>query len=178
MARNLSDSVELTLQRIDELFIDPTPAPLEGRFEERSGVEQLLDVIPDSTHPLTVHLALRHEAGEFAPAEVQRALSGYADARIAQSGRERERIRKLGQKELAFGVAFLAFCLVCGSAVSSLEFAPDWLRGFFAEGLVIVGWIALWHPVDMLFFERLPLLREERLLRRLAHATVHLRYTV
>ena len=35
-----------------------------------------------------------------------------------------------------------------------------------------VGWIALWHPVDMLFFERLPLLREQRVLRRIQNADV------
>lgn len=42
---------------------------------------------------------------------------------------------------------------------------------------MIVGWIALWHPVDMLFFERIPLVREQRILRRIAGATVSTRVT-
>ena len=62
-----------------------------------------------------------------------------------------------------------------GLAVAALlasSSGPSWARTFFSEGLIIVGWIALWHPVDMLFFERLPLLREQRVLRRIQNADV------
>lgn len=84
---------------------------------------------------------------------------------------ERAAIRRRGLKELLVGLLFLGACLAVAALLASSS-GPSWARTFFSEGLIIVGWIALWHPVDMLFFERLPLLREQRVLRRIQNADV------
>jgi hypothetical protein len=55
-----------------------------------------------------------------------------------------------------------------------MSISPEWLGQLVVEGLVIVGWIALWHPVDMLCFDRLPLLRDKRVLVRVQQAQITL----
>ena len=37
--------VSLQLARLEELLVPPEPDPLSGRFEERSGVERILDAV-------------------------------------------------------------------------------------------------------------------------------------
>ncbi len=108
-------------------------------------------------------------------ARVARAVSGFAASEIVRIDVERARVRRLGLKELVFGLAFLALCLLVSSTVTALQMGPEWLRQFLVEGLVIIGAIALWHPVDMLFFARLPLVRDQRVLRRLQNAAFTVR---
>ncbi|WP_247828979.1 hypothetical protein [Arthrobacter antioxidans] len=77
--------------------------------------------------------------------------------------------------ELIFGLLFLALCLVLSSSVAALVVGPAWLNQFIVEGLIIVGWIALWHPIDLLLFERWPLRTELRKVERLRKGTVQVR---
>ena len=43
------------------------------------------------------------------------------------------------------------------------------------EGLIILGWIALWRPTEMLAYEWVPLVRKRRLYERLAGVHVAVR---
>lgn len=173
------DTASIQLRDLDELFEARPSDPLGGRFESRSGVDQLVDQVNPSLRPLRIDLFVQPgEPGEHPhPSEqhVKHALEGYAAMRISRIDREQAQIRRLGLKELMFGLVFLAACLVVSGIVAALGLGPYWLRNFIVEGLVIIGWIALWHPVDMLFFARVPLLREQLVLRRLQSAEVRVR---
>ncbi|MFZ4896486.1 hypothetical protein ACL9RL_18750 [Plantibacter sp. Mn2098] len=137
----------------------------------------LLDKVDPAPLPLIIDITITEatDAG-CTDAQVSRALSGYAAERIARVETEKARIRRLGLKELTFGLCFLALCLASASTLAAFEIGPGWFRDVIVEGLVIVGWIALWHPVDMLFFERLPLIRKQRVLNRVRRAEVTLRW--
>lgn len=165
--------VGLEIDNLDDLFHTPLTDPMNGRFETRSGFDRLVDDVEPILRPLVITLSVTGDAEAEASAErVERALAGVAQGRIAQLRAERIRIRRLGLKELGFGLAFLALCLIAGSSIAAFDIGPVWFRHFATEGLVIVGWISLWHPVDMLFFDRLPIAREQRVLARIACARV------
>ncbi|MGG5819913.1 hypothetical protein [Falsiroseomonas sp. HW251] len=42
------------------------------------------------------------------------------------------------------------------------------------ESFVILGWVAMWKPIEMLVHERLPIVRRRRLFRRIADAGITL----
>jgi hypothetical protein len=170
-------SVSLALDRVEELFAPRPVDPLQGRFDGRSGFEYLVEEVEPSREPLVVDITLTDPSEPTHTNEqVSRAIVGFADLAIARVEAEKLRIRRLGLKELTFGLCFLLACLLSGSAIAAFELGPDWFRDFIVEGLIIVGWIALWHPVDMLFFGRLPLIREQRVLDRLRNAQVRLQW--
>lgn len=169
-------SISLVLDDVEDLFAARPADPLRGRFDDRSGVERLLDDVDASRDPLHIDITVTESPdARHTDEHLERALAGYAAAQTARAERDMLRIRRLGQQELVFGLTFLALCLLGGSALTAFDVGPDWLRDFLGEGLVIVGWIALWHPVDMLFFERLPLIKRKRVLDRIGNARVHLR---
>jgi hypothetical protein len=43
------------------------------------------------------------------------------------------------------------------------------------ESFVILGWVAMWKPIELLVHERLPIARRRRLYRSLAEAEVMVR---
>lgn len=162
------DSVDVAVQEIADLFVPPTPDPLNGRFETKSGVERMRDVVHPTGPVLRIEVRVASREGASVDADqVQAALRGYCLEEIEQLDVERTKVRRLGMKELRFGLALLAVCFALSATVSAVGVTPEWFRQFLAEGLVIIGWIALWHPVDMLFFDRLPIARDQRILRRI-----------
>jgi hypothetical protein len=46
--------------------------------------------------------------------------------------------------------------------------------GIFRESLVIAGWVVMWHPLEVLLYGLWPVVRERRLLERLAAAEIEL----
>ncbi|WP_336627547.1 MULTISPECIES: hypothetical protein [unclassified Microbacterium] len=167
--------VSLVLEDLDELFTPRPVDPLHGRFDDRTGFEYLVETVDGSADGLRIDITVTGSTDERrSERQIADALGGFAIAHSERLESEKARIRRLGFRELLFGLIFLAACLLGGSAVAVLDIGPHWVRTFLGEGLVIVGWIALWHPVDMLFFEHLPLAREQRVLARLAAASVRL----
>jgi hypothetical protein len=46
--------------------------------------------------------------------------------------------------------------------------------GIVRESLIIGGWVVMWHPLEVLLYGIWPVVRERRLLERLAAADVRL----
>lgn len=161
----------IALESAEELFAAPVPDPLAGRFETHSGMDRLLDRLTPAAarSPLTVVVEVP-DADAGLAARLRPAIAGYVGHRVAELRTAKRQIERRGYTELALGLVFLAACLALSSAAVAIPAGPEWLGFVVAEGLVIVGWIALWHPVDMLLFERGPLRREIRLLEAIAAA--------
>lgn len=89
-----------------------------------------------------------------------------------------ERIRKRRSKERAalrsvVGACFwgFMFMLAC-QIVRWLANFPEYpaLTSTLSEGLLVLGWVALWNPYDRLLFSWWPALKQRRLVERIARA--------
>lgn len=67
---------------------------------------------------------------------------------------------------LAMATVFLIVVTALGEAVRRTV-RPNWLSAAADEGLMIVGWVAMWRPVDLLLYEPRTHRREIALFRRL-----------
>ena len=108
-----------------------------------------------STDAVRLEDALATHFGLLAEAQERTAKEHLADAR----------------RSLAIGLAILAGCLTIALWITS-AFPERPLTRVTRESLVILGWVALWKPVEMLLHDRRTILRRVRLLRRLAQAPV------
>ena len=53
---------------------------------------------------------------------------------------------------------------------------PDVLQQILGNGVfLVIAWVGLWYPLDLLFFARLPLKRERRALAVLSRVAVEVR---
>ncbi|NKE44008.1 hypothetical protein HB662_04420 [Roseomonas frigidaquae] len=75
------------------------------------------------------------------------------------------------RRSLAIGLAILAACLTTAWVLVA-DFPERPLTRIARESIGILGWVAMWKPVEMLLHDRRPILRRLRLLRRLAQASV------
>ena len=47
----------------------------------------------------------------------------------------------------------------------ALTFIPENLNNLLAEGLIVIGWIALWNPVGAFIYDWVPFHRENQVYR-------------
>ena len=121
---------------------------------------------------VTSQLHVYTHEGIASASDLQAAIKRYYES-LALSTRLnlRERIR-FGEIALLVGVAVFSFCV---SARGVLQSRLHGLPRGLDEGLIILAWIALWRPVEMLAYGWVPLYRRRRLYQRLARVQVLVR---
>jgi hypothetical protein len=86
--------------------------------------------------------------------------------------RELRQLLRRGRVSLVIGLGFLAVCVVLGEI--GLRMLPAGWNQFNETGLQIVGWVAMWRPLEIFLYEWWPIRREQHLLERLGRMRVRL----
>lgn len=167
-------AVELRLDRISRLYNFLDPAPFHEKELEDAADDYIVGSALDAGgRPIRLVIMLpdtelaRVEAKEV-PASIRNHFSLRRDG-------ERRRLREMwqrGRMALLIGVVFLAACLF---ARSLLLQSPSTFAHILAEGLLILGWVAMWGPLDVFLYGWWPIWSRYKLLDRLARLEVELR---
>ena len=76
-----------------------------------------------------------------------------------------------GRASLASGFTFVAVCLFAADAIG--KFATGNFSTIPRESLTIVGWVAMWRPMQIFLYDWWPLAQRRRLDVSLSQAQVH-----
>jgi hypothetical protein len=169
--------IELRLGSVDQLFDPFDPFPIPTRDLAKSAEEFIVGWARDL--PGDSELAIRFYLPEDAAAEVNAEdLAGAISAHFRyRADRKRGDMREqftIARMSLVVGLAVLGACM--GLRQVLRDFLPEGaLAGFFAEGLVILGWVANWRPIEILLYDWWPLGRVRRLFLRLSECPVEVR---
>lgn len=169
-------AIQVRIKDIGQLFHTLDPLPFRERDLD-AGVEEYVvgwaGELP-AAHPLeiVIHLppaeARREEAGH-----IDDAVHNYFAYRAEVTGWELRELFRVGRVSLAIGLLVLAACVGLGKVAGGL-LGGGYIERFFDEGLIILGWVANWKPVEILLYDWWPIVRRRRLYRRLAAATVRI----
>ena len=97
----------------------------------------------------------------------------YFASRAEIKHRELRLLMRRGRTSLLVGLVFLAGCFGLGELVPPVPLG-SWSE-FVKLGLQIVGWVAMWRPVQIFLYDWWPILRRRDLFARLAVAEVRLK---
>jgi hypothetical protein len=107
------------------------------------------------------------------PPDLREAIHNYFAYRRDQ---ERRRLRLLfrdGRIALLIGLSFLFCCVLLRELANS--FGNDTASDIFGEGMLIIGWVAMWRPLEIFLYEWVPIRRRCRILAKLAEMPVIVR---
>lgn len=166
--------IELRLRNIAALFNSLDPSPFQEKDLDAAAEEFIVSWARE--YPANTPLVLRLHLVE-APAHdpvpmVQGAVRHYFTYRGALLERAFRELMRQARTSLAIGLGFLAACLLVSAYL--LPQAGGTLTELLHESLVIVGWVAMWRPLELYLYEWWPLKRKERLYARLAEMGVEL----
>ena len=58
--------------------------------------------------------------------------------------------------------------------VSSLHMDNEAYQNFLKEGLIIMGWVAMWKPLELILFDWWPLYDKMRVFKKIINASVEI----
>lgn len=167
-------SIRLRIQHVNQLFhtLDPFP------FRERDLDAQVEEYVVSWARELgarggltiSIHMPAA-QAGAEGAAQIAEGFRNYFVARAEALGLELRALFRLGRDALAIGLLILAATVLLGS-LASRQMPAGFARRFFEEGLIILGWVANWKPIEVFLFEWWPISRKRDLYGRLAEARV------
>lgn len=165
--------IELKLRDIRQLFHHLDPAPFAEKDLDPAAEawieESVRELGPRRPARLRIWLPPDQASSEEARA-LPIAIQNYFAARGRQLRVELRRQLRLALTNLAIGLVFLALCLTLRQSLLSVE-----RLGLLSEGLLIIGWVALWRPVENFLYDWWPVVRRIRRLARIVRTPVEIR---
>lgn len=171
-----STVIELKLQRVEQLFHTLDPQPFRERDPDRDAEEFIVGwarEIPKGALQIRIHLP-RAESESEKSANLAEAIQQYFGLRVKAASDELGDFFRIGKYTLTIGLGVLAVCTAIGSLLGAV--VPSPAGRFLNEGLMILGWVANWRPIEIYLYEWLPIIRRRRLYQRLANANVEVRF--
>lgn len=169
--------ISVKLRELNQLFNSMDPSPFIDRDLDDDAEEFIVSSVHElhgsDAFELVVHLGSPPDPEKAAVAE--HAVQHYFSARAELKNREFRLLLKRGHSVLAVGLLFLTTCLVLSGLVT--KFFPNQIGQILHEGLMIIGWVAMWRPLEIYLYDWWPLRQEWINLQRLAKMRVRLVYS-
>jgi hypothetical protein len=170
--------IELFLRTSRQLFDSRDPAPFRERDLDPEAMEYLLDALEElpakAPLKLVFHFAEAPEAGMDAEG-ISASVKAHLEHEETQARRRLGRFLRQAQLATVLAVLVLVGCLFLSGWLHR-RMAPGDLREVVREGLVILGWVALWRPFESFLYDWVPYRAKWRALHRLLAAPVDVRF--
>jgi hypothetical protein len=169
-----TSSIQLRLRELPQLFNSMDPSPFLDRDLDADAEEFIMSWARE--HPkdheleLTIHLATPPPADRVAGLE--EAVHHYFSVRSQMKQHELQQLLRRGRLSLIIGLGFLAVCLFLSGFADKLGAGTG--ANIVREGLTIIGWVAMWRPLEIYLYDWWPVRDERRLLARLTRMHVRL----
>lgn len=169
-------AIHIRVKDVTQLFNTLDPFPFRDRDLDSEAEEFIVgwarELPVRSPIQIVIHLPAAAMEG-IDRGEIKEALGRYFAYRAEITGLDLKQLFRVGRRSLAIGLAVLAACLFSSHVVAARIGAGDVAR-IAEEGLVILGWVANWKPLEIFLYEWWPLAHRRDLYRRLSHASIAL----
>ena len=174
MLSDSSTAIQIRIGKVSQLFSTLDPFPFYERDLDKDAEEFIVDwareLRTDHAIQIVIHLPTA-EAATANAADLCVALNRYFDYRAGIASLDLNELFRVGRRSLAIGISVLAICLAANQLISDFRKASELIR-FAEEGLIILGWVANWRPIEIFLYDWWPIVRRRSLYRRLARAAV------
>jgi len=167
--------IEVKLQSLQQLFNSMDPSPFHERDLDHDAEEFIVSWAQE--HPkkadmqLVVHLLQKPDIAE--PEKLLAdSIHHYFAYKAEINHHEFRRLMREGWISLVIGLSFLITCVVASHMLAPpLE---GW-RSVMKEGLTIMGWVAMWRPLEIYLYRWWPVLSLGHVYERLSVIPVTVR---
>jgi hypothetical protein len=170
--RQGGEDIIVALDRPAELFSVTPEAMLERDARLEPGADEIVNELLGRSRlqrraRIVVTLPPEQITDGIAEA-LQTALSRYCAARLARVQRETEMAWRQGLRSLGSGSILFIVGLLLSTGFLEPD-VPQFWQDLLGNGVfLVIGWVGLWYPLDLLFFARQPLKREAQIVEAIS----------
>src|SRR6516225_9698679 len=160
--------IEISLNRLTQLFNSFDPSPFRERDLDREAEDYIVGSAEEASQQrplaLVIHLPADQLPAQGLP-DLREAIHNYFAYRRDQESRRLRLLFRDGRIALLIGLSVLLRELAS-------SFGNDSASDIFGEGMLIIGWVAMWRPLEIFLYEWVPIRRRCRVLAKLAEMPV------
>lgn len=175
MSTGPDNLIEVRLRELSQLFNSMDPSPFNDQDLDKAAEEFIVswagELPRKADLELVIHLATLPPPDRIKGTE--EAVRRYFASQAEAMKREFRLLMRRGRLSMTIGLLFLAVCFALGEMVPRGSLAA-WSE-FVKLGLHIVGWVAMWRPLEIFLYDWWPIRSHQRLLERLARMKVSLK---
>jgi hypothetical protein len=169
-------AVEFRLNSLDQLFNSFDPSPFHEKELDAEAEEYIVSTVDELPLVQPVKVVIHLPADQIAHPDAARLAIASRNhfARGLELARRQLRFHfREGRATLLVGLVFLFACMTLRQLAFAI--APEGLSRILAEGLLILGWVAMWRPLQIFLYDWWPLRHRIRLYAKLTAMPVELR---
>lgn len=172
-----AEEIEIRISSLEQLFNSLDPAPFRERELDREAERHIVswarEVAPEKDIQLLVYLP-----AALVEPDIERQLAAAVRHHFELLARDKAdelgELRRIGRKGLVVGLLVMLFATLSGLALNN-AYPGSSFADTLEHSIIIFGWVALWRPIEVLLYDRWPVLRARKLFERLAAAPVVVR---
>lgn len=166
--------IDLHVRDAAQLFDSLDPSPFGERDLDPKAdafiVESARELCSGRPREIALHLD-QPTTAQDADRLLGEAIRTHFARRAELSRRELRRLLRRGLVSFAIGLLFLTALFVIVQA-TGLARAQSGFATLARESMIIVGWVAMWRPLDTLLYDWWPIVGDRRLFQRLSRIVV------
>ena len=168
--------IEVKVEGIHQLLNSMDPSPFHERDLDDDAEQFIVSWAQEYPRreplKLLVHLGKAPEGVEDPQAVIAESVRHFFEYRADMTRRQFRQLMKEGRAALFIGIIFLAVCNLTAELLPATE--NSW-PGLLRQGLAIVGWVAMWRPLEIYLYQWWPVLVLERVYRNLSKVDVEVK---
>lgn len=160
--------VELELHSLMQLFNSFDPAPFHEKELDPQAEEYIYNTVAEFPlkKPLEILIyvppsEVDGEAGRF----LKGAIKNHFSYKKVLTDMELRRLLQRGRRNMTIAIIFLSLCLLMIRLLSTLE--EGLVSTMLSEGLIIIGWVAMWEPVYVFLYGWWPIVQKRNIYRKI-----------
>ncbi|MFZ2498199.1 MAG: hypothetical protein WCB90_01880 [Methanosarcina sp.] len=156
--------IEIELRSMMQIFNSFDPAPFHEKELDASAEVYIYNSVGE--FPLKKPLELMvylpsSEIGTDTEETLRNAIRYHFSYKKLLTDIELRKILQRGRRNMTIAFVFLFLCLLMIRLLSTLQ--GGLLKTTFSEGLTIIGWVALWEPVNVFLYGWWPLVQKKNI---------------
>ncbi len=166
-------SIEIQVNKVEDLFDDFDPSPFLSKDMDDECYDYLLSYTKEIGYRKIKNLIV------YLNNNITESQKIYYSESIRNFFKYKLTLLKLKLRTFlkSIGIVFIASSLIMTIFIlfaSRLEKinAPSFFQFYIKETLLVLSWVSLWKPINMLLFELLPRVNEIQIIRKLSEVKV------
>jgi hypothetical protein len=164
--------IDIRFHDFNQLYDNRDPAPFRERDLDEDLVKYLMISMDEIPRGQPIKIVLQ---GSFMESDLKakedfvEAFHQFFHHEVWAIENELKQLLRLGRTSLFFGMTFLIICVLLAT---NLIGNKTFLQNVFNEGLIIMGWVAIWRPINIFLYEWWPHLGKRQVYKYLSKVKI------
>lgn len=167
--------IEVRVKSPYQLFDARDPAPFRDRDLDDDFVEYILSSLNDFKYSTPIKIVIHvedSEPKELTESAIFESIQSYFTYQIDLKRNTLNSFFKRAQMYLLMGIVILVICLSLAQNISQPN--QPGIMSILREGLVIIGWVSAWKPIEFLLFDWYPIYEQLQNYKKIKQSEVQI----